>query len=78
MKIIQVLLGRLLLAIASQEMLIWALRFAAKRTENQLDDAMVDLIEAGLKNDPVKIREAAKAVTAEVADLFGNENEAGV
>ena len=54
--------ARLVASLATKHMMIWALRLIAKRTDNKLDNAAVDLLEAGLNNDGKAMQESAKRI----------------
>ena len=54
--------ARLVASLATKHMLIWALRLIASRTDNKLDNAAVDLLEAGLNNDGKAMQESAKRI----------------
>lgn len=62
MKLAPKVAARIFWAMMTQEMLIWILRNAAKRTDTLVDDYAVDVLEGGLKNDPAKIRKGARSL----------------
>lgn len=61
-KILTTIGARLVASLATKHMLIWALRLVASRTDNKLDDAAIDLIEAGIDNDGKGMQKAAKQI----------------
>jgi len=55
--------GRVIASMASERMLVWALRLLASRSDTMVDDFAVDLIEAALDNDTKGMQDAAKAIS---------------
>lgn len=54
--------GTVIASMATERMMIWALRLMAKRTDTMLDDHAVDVIDAALQGDSDGVREAGKAL----------------
>lgn len=65
--------GRVIAAMASKKMLVWALRLSAKRTKTQIDDRVVDVVDAALHGSVSDIRQAAKALADTVFREFDNK-----
>ena len=55
--------GRVIASMASERMLVWALRLLASRSDTMIDDYAVDLIDAALRNDTAGIQSATKAMS---------------
>ena len=55
--------GRIIASIATERMLVWALRLLASRTDTNIDDHAVDLLDYALQGDREGIQRAAKAMT---------------
>ena len=62
--------GSIIASLATERMLIWALRRLAKRTDTMLDDHAVDVIDAALQGDQDGIRESAKALADEALNTW--------
>ena len=62
--------GSIIASLATERMLIWALRRLAKRTDTLLDDHAVDVIDAALQGDSDGIRESAKALADAALDAW--------
>lgn len=69
-KVLTTIGARLVASLATKHMLIWALRLVAKRTDNKLDDAAVDLLAAGLDNDGEGMQQAAKQIGEQALDYL--------
>lgn len=50
-------------ALITKKMLLWALERYARSTETEVDDHAVDLVQAGVDNDQVGIRQAVKGLS---------------
>lgn len=55
--------GRIIASIATERMLVWALRLLASRTDTNIDNHAVDLLDYALQGDREGIQRAAKAMT---------------
>ena len=62
--------GSIIASLATERMLIWALRRLAKRTDTMLDDHAVDVIDAALQGDSDGIRESAKELADAALDAW--------
>lgn len=60
--------ARIFWSMMTQDMLIWILRHAARRTDNLIDDYAVEILAGGIKNDPAKIRSSAKSLVKALGD----------
>lgn len=69
---IQQLLGRLIAAIATRKMLVWAMEYVAKKTDNNLDDDAVKVVAGALENDAEKMQEGAKGLLEQATDAIKN------
>lgn len=67
MKIVLARIIQNLIAMAlTEKVVLWAVKLAAKKTENKIDDNVVQLLEAAYKNDVVALQEAVE----NLADLY--------
>jgi hypothetical protein len=55
--------GRIIASVATERMLVWALRLLANRTDTHIDNHAVDLLDYALQGDQEGIQKAAKAIT---------------
>jgi hypothetical protein len=55
--------GRIIASVATERMLVWALRLLANRTDTNIDNHAVDLLDYALQGDQEGIQKAAKAIT---------------
>jgi hypothetical protein len=55
--------GRVIASVATERMLVWALRLLANRTDTKIDNHAVDLLDYALQGDQEGIQKAAKAIT---------------
>ena len=60
--------GRIIASIATERMLVWALRLMASRTDTKIDNHAVDLLDYALQGDREGIQKAAKAMTESYFD----------
>lgn len=56
-------------AIASKQMLFWAIKFFTKLTDNNIDDRTYDLVVAMDSGDIQKIRTSLQELGIEIADV---------
>lgn len=72
--IIMKILKSIGMALFAKPVIFWAIRtFWSDRTEGKIDDKFVDLAEAALDQDEVKIVEAFKALGYEVVEKFNKK-----
>jgi len=55
--------GRVIASLATERMLVWALRLMASRTDTKIDNHAVDLLDYALQGDRDGIQRAAKAMS---------------
>lgn len=63
--------GRVIASLATERMMIWALRLMARRTDTKIDNHAVDLLDYALQGDKDGIRKAAQAMT----EAYFNERD---